>query len=335
MSRHVKKCAYKRDFNTSKTEILKALANQPIEPDRNEVVDISLIEMKNFLSDIFNRSRVLHRKIIENDMLDPIDKIKQMHVNDSTKQGYLIEFGLFRKWLKKNKKVLDVDSANQYLGQIKCLPSTLKKKQMILQNLLKVVVDPNIKLNPVRLKISFKPKYALSNEEILKYLEEQREDLELHLVQLLMIEYGLRISTPAVLRLEHLLFLDGESNLIILPDPKVKSHRQEEIRDELAQEFFKYLDGKDLKKHDYVFCRLGRNLSDARRAQMLGKIVNECIQKSKVIKKNPCYKYSSHMFRKTKANNLFQEGLKELKERSRKAIGQKSNSSAIEHYIDK
>jgi integrase len=157
----------------------------------------------------------------------------------------------------------------------------------------------------------------------------------MYLVQKLMIEYGLRVNTPAGLKVKDLLFLDGETFKIVLPDIKVRSERCEDIDEEFAHEIEGFLEDKeDLGDEDYVFYQEGKNASMARRARELCVKVNHLIRISKVLKKNPRFKYSSHMFRKTKANTIFQEGLKELKEKSRRAIGQKSNSSAIEHYIN-
>ena len=335
--RHQSTCVYKVEIGATKAQILRALQNQPqiaVEPERNDLVDLAFIEMKNFLTDFFNKSRVLHRKVVENDLTDPIDRIKQMHVNNSTKDGYLVEFRLYKKWLKKNKKSIDADSANSYLSSSKCKPSTLKKKQMILQNLLKVIIDRQIKLNPVRMKISYQPKYSLSDQEIKKYLDEQRSNPEMYLIQKLMITYGLRVNTPAGLKVKDLTFLSQENQEIMLPDTKVNNKRTEEIDEEFSEEFREFLEGENLEDEDFVFYQLGKREEVRKRASALCTLVNKRIRDSKVIKPNANFKYTSHMFRKTKANNLFQEGLRDLKEKSRKAIGQAKNSTAIEHYIN-
>lgn len=334
LNRHQKKCVYKVELKETKANVLKALQNIPknAEPPKN--CELTLLELRNFLSEFFNKSKLLHKKVIENELRDTKDRIRELHVSDSTKEGYLLEYKLFDKWLNKNKKSLDQDSANMYLGSLKCRSSTLKKKQMILQSLLRVLVDPHFKLNPMRMKISFSPKYSLTDEEIENYLNEQKENKEMYLIQKLMVKYGLRINTPASLKIKHLHFREGDNADIFLPDVKVRSQRTEKIEESMAEEFCNFLlKRKRWKDEDYVFYQEGKNEPVRKRSAALCVLVNKRIKESKVLKKNPNFKYSSHMFRKTRANMIFQEGLQQLKEKSRKAIGQTSNSSAIEHYI--
>jgi hypothetical protein len=334
--RHQKTCLYKNEIGATKSQIIAALNNQPHiekENDRNELLDLAYLELKNFLNEVHSKSKYLQRKIVEDDLTDPIQKIQQMHVSEGTKYNYLVEYKLYQKWLAANKKLISPETANQYLASLKCRASTLKKKQMTLQYLLKFLVDPNIKLNPIRMRISYQPKYSLSETELDAYLEEQKEDPEMYLIQKIMVTYGLRVNTPAGLKFKHLLFME-EGDMILLPDTKVNSQRAERVPQKLMAELKDFVQGKDLEPEDYIFCRRKSQLSVRRRASLFSVFINKRINTSQVLKKNPNFKYSSHMFRKTKAHELFQQGLKELKERSRKAIGQASNSSAIEFYIN-
>ena len=61
--------------------------------------------------------------------------------------------------------------------------------------------------------------------------------------------------------------------------------------------------------------------------------INSRISESNVLPKSSNYKFSSHMFRKTKAYNLYHEKNEQLKEEARSAIGQSSGSQAIQFYI--
>lgn len=336
--KHQKVCFFKVEFNESKSNVLRALYNLPKEnlsPVKSDQVDLALIELKNFLTEFFNKSRLLHKKIIEDDLRDPIERIKELHVNDSTKDGYIVEYKLFKKWLNKNKKTLTIESANSYLASLKCKGSTLKKKMNILQNLLRLLIDPHIKLNPIRMRISYQSKYSLSEEEVHLYLEEQKSNPEFYLIQKFMIIYGLRVNTVAGLKLKHLNFLHPGVVDIIIPDTKTSSDRIEKITEELSDEFNNFIAGKNLEQEDFIFYRESKNDSVRKRATGLCKLINKRIDESKALKKNANYKFSSHMFRKTKANTIYQEGLAQLRDKARKAIGHSGNSSSINHYIEK
>jgi integrase len=333
--RHLSKCIYKNEIKMAKSIVLGLVANH--EGQDVEAAEEVPMEMKIFITELFNKVKFFYKKL-NNESLSPEEKIRQLHISDSTKEGYLTELSLYQKWLKKNKKNVDIDTANTYLNSLKCKPSTLRKKQMILQTILRVVYDPNIHLNPVKLRISYMPKYSLSDQEIEKYLEEQMVDYEYYFIQRLMIIYGLRINSPAALKVKHFLFLFEEhSNQILLPDIKINNERREPIDEEFAIALNEYIESIGLSVEDpeeYVFLRAYSDNSIRVRTSKMGLEVNRKIKKSAVLRKNPNFKYTSHMFRKTKANNLFQQGLEELRERSRHGIGQKSKSSSIKHYLD-
>lgn len=137
------------------------------------------------------------------------------------------------------------------------------------------------------------------------------------------------------MKLQDLEFLkaeDDEEHMIHLPDSKVKNHRVEPIDEEL-EELLRDFIGNDLDDEDYVFYRDGKDKNWRRRAQDLCIRINKRINESKAIKKRGNYKYSSHMFRKTKAYNMFHKGVEQLKEQVRASIGQSQGSTAIESYI--
>ncbi len=236
---------------------------------------------------------------------------------------------------KKNLS-LGADSANTYLSEQQCRASTLRKKQLMLQTLLQQIIDPSIKLNKIRMRISFTPKYALSDKEIADFLEEQKNiDSEDYLIQRLMLRYGLRVNTLALLKIKDLEFLDGGEKKIHLPDSKVKNFRTELIEDSLIKLLKKHVATNDLNSPDqYVFYLAGKNKSDRKRAYDLCIKINKRIKDSKVLKKNKNYKFSSHMFRKTRAYNMFHKELNVLKEKVRESIGQSQGSTAIESYIN-
>lgn len=332
--RHLSKCIYKNEIKLAKSIVLRLVENY--EGQNDEAAEGVPLEMKIFVTELFNKVKFFYKKI-NNESLSPEEKIRQLHISDSTKEGYLTELKLYQGWLKRNKKNVDTDTANTYLNSLKCKSSTLRKKQMILQTILRIVYDPNIHLNPVRLRISYIPKYSLSDEEVELYLEEQKDNQEYYLIQRLMITYGLRINSPAALKIKHLLFLYDGSNEMLLPDVKVNSERSEPIDEEFAIILKEYIESIGFSREDseeFVFLRVYSNNSIRLRTSKMGLEVNRKIKSSKVLRKNPNFKYTSHMFRKTKANTLYQQGLEQLREISRHGIGQKSKSSSIKHYLD-
>ena len=111
----------------------------------------------------------------------------------------------------------------------------------------------------------------------------------------------------------------------------MKLHRVEPIDAELEELMTDFIE--KLEDEDYVFYQEGRKKPWRRRTQDLCARINKRIRESEAIKKRPNYKYSSHMFRKTRAFNLFHKGVAELKEKARAAIGQSQNSTAIDSYL--
>jgi integrase len=176
------------------------------------------------------------------------------------------------------------------------------------------------------------------NEQLVKVIKTHHQKSREHLFHLCMIAYGLRINSPAALKVKHFLFLfEKNRNEILLPDIKINNERCEPIDEELVTALKDYIGviGVTIDNpEEYVFLRAYSDNSIRLRTSKMGLEVNRKIKKSTVLRKNPNFKYTSHMFRKTKANTMFQQGLEELRERSRQGIGQKSKSSSIKHYLD-
>ena len=330
--RHLKTCVYKNLIDLTKSEVELLKKKKPRE-DKNQ--EVSFMELKHFLTECYQKSVTLYKNIIVEDGRDPVEKIKEMRVSDSTKENYLQEWRLYNKWLKTNQRTVSSETANSYIASLKCRASTQRNKHGILQNILQHLVDRNIRLNRFKMRIPYVPKCPLSHEELKKYLEEQKNiNEEDYIIQRLMSSYGLRINTIALLKIQDLEFLiaEDEDHLIHLPDSKVKSHRMEPIDPELEELLTDYV-GEDLSDDDYIFYREGNTLEWRIRTRHLCLRINKRIKESKVIKKKPNYKYSSHMFRKTKAFNMFNQGVSELKEKVRASIGQSQGSGAVENYI--
>ena len=176
---------------------------------------------------------------------------------------------------------MTVESENTNISSLKnCRASTQRKKQYMLQNILQYLIDKSVKLDKFSMRISYIPKFPLSNEELKKYLEEQKNlNKEDWLIQLLLSTYGLRINTITLMKLQNLEFLkaeEDEENLIHLPDSKVKNHRIEPIEEEL-EDLLKEWVGNDLKDDDYIFYWEGKHLNWRRRAQDLCIRINKCI----------------------------------------------------------
>ena len=336
--RHEERCFFKTVIELKKSELQRMKENYNPPKEFSEASELTLTELKQYLTDNFNKTCFLYKKLVVNDLRDPIERLKEMHVSQPTKENYIREWVLFSKWLKKNKNHPDKASADTYLASLKCRASTLKKKQYMLQNILQYLFDSNVRLNKVNMRISYIPKHALSDEEIERYLIEQKEvDTQDFLIQRLMIAYGLRVNTVASLKIAHLEFLepDGEE-MILLPDSKVKRQRQEKISHEMMDLLAKFLDSDsnfELSEEAFVFYPKLFKHDERKRAHQFCKMINGRIRNSKVLRKNKNFKYSSHMFRKTKAYNLFNKGVEELKANARIAIGQSQNSTAIDSYI--
>ena len=341
--RHQETCIYKVTVGLSKSNVERLKSQHPViqVPEDNTKLEIDNVELKQFLEELYKKTMVLHKKIIIEDERNPIEKINALIISDSTKINYLREWKMYDRWIKKNKLPIGKESAQAYLANAKVRASTKRQKYLNLQLLLQHIIDPSIKLEKVRWRISFTPKYALSTSELHQYLNEQKRiNSEDYLIQRLLIVYGLRINTCASLKIKHLEYKYHQNNIekrIQLPDSKVKTQRVESIEDDLVRlldtHIFNTIKDND-NGEEYIFFQKGKNLSEKKRAYLLSKRINMRINESKILHKVPGYKYTSHMFRKTKAYNMYQTGVERLKEKVRRSIGQSRGSSAVESYIN-
>jgi len=335
LSKHLKVCVWKTQVEMKREDFLSMKrSGKVVDEAEYESRDVAYGELSKYLTDIYNHSIYLYRKLIQNKPRAPADRLWEMQVSEVTKKCYLREWKHYEKWLKKNGLYVGKDSANTYLASLtKVKESTLRTKHSLLENILKFLIDPTITLNPFNKRITFTPKYVMKDEEIGPYLEEQKEvNTEYYLIQKLMISYGLRVNSIASLRIKHLEFLE-DGNAIHFPDSKVKKERTETVPDDFQEEILDFLPSR-YDENDFVFYRDGKELSERQRAHDISVAVNRKIRKSKVIKKTANYKYSSHMFRKTRVYNDYEKGVENLKEAMRRRIGQSKGSSAINSYIN-
>jgi hypothetical protein len=339
LKRHQETCVYKNEIGMTKDDFQHLKHNY--KPDRllTNALEVAFSELKQYLTDTFHKTTSLYKKLVVEDQRDPEDRLNEMHVSAATKANYLSEWKLFNKWLKKNKRLPDKESADTYLSTLKCRPSTLKKKQYMLEHILQHLIDNNIKLNRVKMRISYVPKYAMTEQEIDLYLKEQKRiDQQDYLIQKLMATYGLRVNSVASLRIRHLEYLNNDfEQKITFPDSKVKKLRRENIDHRLVGELDDFKDFSSnlpYNDEDFVFYPKFCKHDERMRAHEFCCLINKRIKESKVIKKTANFKYTSHMFRKTVAYNLYHKGVEELKARAREAIGQSQNSTAISSYID-
>ena len=333
--RHLTTCFFKNEIEMTKSDFLylKNKRNFSIDTERKE--EATMMEMKTFLTDLNHKTSNLYNRVVVDDGRDPIDKIKDLNVSSSTKKNYIREWKLYEKWLSSNGKSISKESLNTYIASLECKDSTQKRKHLTMQVLIQHVIDPTIKLNKFRKRVEYKPKKAFENEELKKYLAEQKSlNIEDFLIQTLMATYGLRINTIAQLRKYHLVFLKAhteEGKIIHLPDSKTKTQRAEKIDPEIANQLKDLV--KDKIQDDYVFYYEGRKMDLVRRSRDLSQRITNRLKSSKVIEKDPNYVISSHVFRKSRVYQEYHEGLNKLKEKARKDLGQISGSQAVEHYI--
>jgi len=208
-ARHITKCVFRNEVLLHKSELekLKALV-----PKNDPIIEAVLMELKHFLTESYFKTSNLYKRFIQEDGRDPVEKIKEMIVSPQTLENYLSEWKLFSKWLKKNNKTMSVDSANSYIASLSDYKaSTQRRKQYMLQVILQHLIDRTVKLNRFSKRISYTPKFPMSDEELNRYLEEQREiNYEDYLIQRLMSTYGLRINTIALLKVENLVLESRE-----------------------------------------------------------------------------------------------------------------------------
>jgi len=72
--RHLRTCIFKNVIEIKKSDVELLKKNRPREP--TEAEQITLMELKNFLTDNYNKAMLLYQRIVEENSKDPIEKIK-------------------------------------------------------------------------------------------------------------------------------------------------------------------------------------------------------------------------------------------------------------------
>jgi hypothetical protein len=338
--RHLKTCIWKNEFKLHKSdaEEMRKEGVFDMNPEAKLKTDLENQNLRNFILENYEKFTNLYKSIMEYpEVSNPETIIKNILVSESTKENYLMEWKQFKKFLFSQRKPISLDSANCYIASLKCKTSTIRNKIAVLQTLMRSLINPSISLNKLRQKINYKPKHAMPDNEIKDYLREQSLlDTEFYCIQLLQIKYALRVSSCALLKRSQLEFLDSdEKNIINFYDVKNKKYIPKEIDEEVRVAVRNFLaDQGDVDQNEYFFMRKSSDLKERRRSNELSKEINKRIRASKVFKINPNYAYSSHMFRKTVAQNIYSQSVSQAKEKARTALSQAPNSSAIDHYID-
>lgn len=332
-------CLYKNELEMKKDDFLKlkeSFINDEEKKEDEDLKEIQFLKMKRFITESFVKFKEVNDLLSISSLKTPLEKINELHIKDSTRQNYILECSLYTKWLKKSKNVLGVDSANTYLASLKCKGSTLMKKIGILQQILKIVIDPTVKLNQYKSKVQFKKKAVLDEAELNEYLEEQKTiSSHDYILQLIMATYGLRVSSVAALKLKNISLENRRGAKIIIPEIKTNTTREEIIDPKLKQELKSYYDqNKHLKEEDYLFLPKLQNRGVSQRASQLGILINKRLKESKSLQKDPNYAYTSHLFRKSSVFTEYRDAVEKLKKKARAKIGQAPNSSAITHYIN-
>lgn len=331
--KHLSKCFFKNDLEATREEITNLLQN------KNRREDESKYEMLQVFFKKVESQVSKYREIIGRVNKDPLNIIDDLPLEDSTKRVYKSEWKKFSEYTEKNKLPQNAESANVYLGRIKCAISTKYTKRNMLQTVLRNLFDNDqLKLRLIRQKYSAKPKATLSDEEIAIYLKEQKElNMELYVAQLLMATYGLRVSSIAAIQKKHFDFLYDHSNKITLPDVKTKTQRTETLSEHVKDELMEYLDEFDLDEwadEEFIFLRRFKNSTVNIRSTYLCHMINRQLANTSSFHKSPNFKYTSHLFRKTLANRDYQTKINELKEEAKKRIGHQKSSTAIDYYLD-
>ena len=327
--RHSMSCDIKKIFDAPKYEIIEAL-----ELKKNNsalsLIQLKYEKLKHFIS-------TFHRETLEilgfSKEEDIPSKLEELMVSEGTKLQYKSDWYSYSSWCKKQK--LDpflISNANSYLAQLKKKLSTIKNKRSRLQTILSHLLNTPISLKPIKRRISFKPKYVLSQDELVNYLEEQRnENEEDYLIQLILSVYGCRINSVACLQKKHLLFLNRGTKMI-LPDSKT-GPKEVETSPDLIEKLSNYVEENGINRSEnFLFTASTTDLR--RRSIQICRRINQRIKNSNVLKSNDTHVFSTHMFRKSKAFVLYRKLMEEAKQKVRSEIGQSDNSRAIEHYIN-
>ena len=333
-TRHLKTCYLKNNIGFSKTELLNLI--KKFDPNSQKLFETQFSMMKEFLISLNQNVSFIHNSIVDNDGRTPEEKIDAIPVSENTKKIYQREFRKYLDWLKLKNLNISIDSANTYISSLQCKDSTAKRKFLNLQVVLQAIINPAVKLNKFRKRISYKNKRPLTSDEIKNFLKEQKaNNNEMYLMCKLLSLYGLRVNTISSLKVSHLQFLKQKKNqikTIFFPDSKVKKNREETIDSELLTELKFFVDKKS--DDDFVFYEKGKKLDDVRRARDISHMVTLSLRASKNISEDSNYTLSSHSFRKSRVYFEFQEQVKILKDKARKDLGQSQDSQAVNFYIE-
>lgn len=339
--KHLERCIIRKLLNRPIDEIRKILDEcKESQADSNEElrkVNNTLVaqndKLLEFIRAITQKASIIISSSSKTD--DHYQKIQEMHLHPDTIKEYQSDWRYYTRWCDENNAgYFEVSSAKSYLGQLKTEVSTIKKKRSRLQSILNHLSPGfSVHLPRINRRIRRIPKYALSNNEIKAYLEEQKNiNNEDYIIQMLLIVYAGRINMCSGLKLKHLEFLKG-GNTIYLPDRKT-GVREAEITSALRTLLKKHVDERGLKNSEDFIFHAGQSPDLRNRAAVLSLRINKRLKKTKLIPKSDNYKVSSHMFRKTKAFQEYTKYVEMGKEAARKVIGQQSGSTSINFYID-
>ena len=330
MKRHLSTCEIKNTFGTPYSEIIDSI-NLRRNSQTLQIIQLKYERVSKFLE---KTHREINEIIQMQREIDHDKKIEELIISEGTKLQYKADWNMYFNWCKlKSVDPYLNSSANHYLSQLKNKISTIKNKRNRLQSMLRFFLNSSVSLRPIRRRISFKPKYTLSNEELFEYLKEQKEiNEEDFLIQFILSVYGCRINSVACLQKKHLLFLQNGDKMI-LPDSKTGS-REVNVSKELKEKLSLYVEENEIDdEDDFLFTA---SSSDSRkRSIQICRRINLRIKSSKVLKHRDTHAFSTHMFRKSKAFNMYDRLVEEAKEKVRKEIGHTEKSRSVEHYIYK
>lgn len=335
--KHFKICHIRTEFNLPKSQILEAIGGKPVENNNEDlqIMNDNLMLEKTKMVDIIRRFSDEAKSVLLNEdiELNSFSRIAEMSLSESTKLEYQGEWKAYQKWCFKQKvSPMVSQSAERYLSQLPSQVSTLKNKKNRLQSILRFLTGTSIIIRGTRRRIRHMPKHKMSHDEVEKYLAEQEEiSQEDFIVQSIMARYGCRISACSGLRLRHLEFLKRGGNIMLLPECK-SNVREVETDKPLRKLLSRFVGDKQMEDDDFIF-NAGPSTHLKRRANYLCARINKRIKNSKVLIKSPNYKYSTHMFRHTKAFKEYRKCLEIAKEAARRAIGHKEGSSSIDYYL--
>jgi integrase len=327
-SKHCQRCVIKKAFGIPKQAIMNLIQGSVHNQQHDQLaLQVKQSKLESFVQKLVEEAGSLIDGLKN---FSPESKLDEMVVSPQTLYCYKSEWKLYSTWCQQFKlDAFKSASANSYLAQTQKRISTMKKKKSQLQSILQFLLEKPIVLSKIRRRISITPKYTMTHQEVVDYLDEQYEvSPEDYLIQLILINYGCRIHSVACLRLKH---IDFPRNKMFLPDSKTGT-REVNLNEEITKELKNYVNVNKIKDNDnYLFS--ASSAEGTRRSAQICKRINSRIKMSKVLARDENHKFSSHMFRKTVAHSLYRHLIAEAKNSVRKAIGQAEGSSAVEYYI--